>query len=72
MNSVYPKVLVRNVETGNCEYVDFYTAASRQGSWFFPWDVLDQVLEQDGSVRKITWEEVQEINSTMDEIDASK
>lgn len=72
MNNKYPKFLCKSVETGNCEFLDFYTAASRQNSWFSPWEVLDQVLEENGSVRDLTAEEARKINILSDEIDASK
>lgn len=72
MNNKYPKVLCRYVETGNCEFLDFYNAAARQTSLFYPWRVLNQVLEENGTVRDLTAEEAREINMLSDEIDASK
>lgn len=72
MNDTYPKYLMFFRETNVKEYVDIYTAASRQNSLFYPWEVLNTVLEKNGTVRNITREEIQKINMIADEMDANR
>lgn len=72
MNDKFPKYLTQSVLDKTKQFVDLYSAANRQNSWFAPWDVLDDVLEEDGTVRRITRDEINEINNLADEIDASK
>lgn len=72
MNNKYPKYLTQSAINKTKQFVDIYSAANRQRDWFSPWDVLDDVLEEDGTVRRITEQECREINNIADEIDASK
>lgn len=68
----FPKFLTQSAVNKQKQFVNLQIAANRQRDWFAPWDVLDDVLEEDGTVRPITQEEARAINDLADEIDASK